>query len=168
MSHYVKNFSLAVYILPRDFKWQPSARVSQTFTVFLPQECDSSYHVTKPKCPPGPRPSGIPGVAWRHPTRNLATDVSQTVTGSATILAPPPLRLQKHPDLRAHDFAHSRCMWHEPSFANCSYVWSRRLCGITRTIASAMTTSWRENKFLLWRNLHSRVMFFAPCIVSVC
>ena len=134
-------------------------------TVLLPQARDSSHHVTKAKRTPRPRSSGIPGVTWRHPTHILATDVSQIVTGSPTIPAPPPLRLHKHTDLRAHDFAHSPYMWHEPRLANCSYVWNRRLCGITRTIASAMTTSWRENTFLLWRNLHSRVMFFFFCTV---
>jgi hypothetical protein len=40
---------------------------------------------------------------WRHSIRILVTDASR----SASILAPPPLGLQKHTDLRANDFAHS-------------------------------------------------------------
>jgi len=32
-------------------------------------------------------------------------------------MAPPPLWLQKHIDLLAHDLAHSPDLWHEPSLA---------------------------------------------------
>jgi hypothetical protein len=50
------------------------------------------------------------------------------------ILAPPPLWLQKHTDLRAHDFAHSPDLWHQSSLANVTCAWSWRLCGINCAI----------------------------------
>ena len=126
--------------------------------VLLPQARDSSHHVTKAKRPPRPRSSGIPGVTWRHPTRVLATDVSQTVTGSATILAPPPIRLQKHPDLRTHDFAHSPYMWHEPRLANCNCLKPETLWNHSnRSFCNDYIV--KGESFMLWRNLYSRVMF---------
>jgi len=48
---------------------------------------------------------------------------------SRRILAPPPLRLQKHADPRAHDFAHSPDLWHQPRLNNVTCAWSWRLCG---------------------------------------
>ena len=57
---------------------------------------------------------------------------------SATLLAPPPLWLQKHTGLRAHRFAHSPDLWRQPGLANSSYAWSRRLCGITPTINTSL------------------------------
>jgi hypothetical protein len=53
---------------------------------------------------------------------------------SRRILAPPPLWLQKHTDLRANDFAHSPDLWHQPRLAKvtCDSRW--RLCGITPAI----------------------------------
>ena len=39
--------------IPCDFKWQPSARVSQTIRSSS-LSCDSSHHVTEAKCPPQP------------------------------------------------------------------------------------------------------------------
>jgi hypothetical protein len=53
---------------------------------------------------------------------------------SRRILAPPPLWLQKHTDLRAHDFAHSPDMWHQPRLANVTCAWRWRLCGITTAL----------------------------------
>jgi hypothetical protein len=55
---------------------------------------------------------------------------------SGRIPAPPPLWLPKHTDLRAHDFAHSPYVWHQPRLANVTCVWSWRLCGINSAIAS--------------------------------
>ena len=55
---------------------------------------------------------------------------------SRPILAPPPLRLQKHIDLRAHDSEHFPHLWHQPRFVNITYVWSWRLCGITPAITT--------------------------------
>jgi hypothetical protein len=57
---------------------------------------------------------------------------------SRPILAPPPIWLQKHIDLRAHDFAQSPVWWHEPRFTNITYAWSWIRCGITRAIAVLM------------------------------
>ena len=49
-------------------------------------------------------------------------------------LIPPPLWLQKHTDLHAHDFAHSPHFGYQPSIVNVTCVWSWRLCGINPTI----------------------------------
>ena len=67
-------------------------------------------------------------MTWRRTASILAIEVS------ANILAPPPLRLQKHTDLRAHEFAHWPHLWHDHRLANCRYALSRRLCEITPTI----------------------------------
>jgi hypothetical protein len=57
------------------------------------------------------------------------------------ILTPPPLWLQKHTDLRAHDFAHSPDLWRRPRLANVTCVWSCRLYGINPVILSKAETS---------------------------
>ena len=49
---------------------------------------------------------------------------------STPILAPRPLWLQKHTDLRAHEFAHAPNLWHQPRLANFICAWSWRLCRI--------------------------------------
>jgi hypothetical protein len=46
---------------------------------------------------------------------------------SRPILAPPLFWLQRHADLRAHDFAHSPGFWHQSRLANVTSVWNRRL-----------------------------------------
>jgi hypothetical protein len=38
--------------------------------------------------------------------------------------------MQKHTDLRAHDFAQSPDLWRQPRFANVTTAYSRRLHGI--------------------------------------
>ena len=53
---------------------------------------------------------------------------------SRPILAPPPLWLQKHTDLRAHDLAHYPISWRQPRPANVTCSWSWRLCGIIPAI----------------------------------
>jgi hypothetical protein len=53
---------------------------------------------------------------------------------SRRILAPPPLWLQKHTDLCAHDFAQSPDLWHQPRLANVTCAWSWRSCGITPAV----------------------------------
>jgi hypothetical protein len=53
---------------------------------------------------------------------------------SRQILAPLSLWLQKHTDLRAHDFAPSPCLWHQPRLAKFTCVWGWRFCGITTAI----------------------------------
>jgi len=40
------------------------------------------------------------------------------------IPVPPPLWLQKHTDLLAHDFAHSPGLWHQPRLACVTCTWS--------------------------------------------
>jgi len=49
---------------------------------------------------------------------------------SRPILEPPPIRLQKHIDLREYDFAHSPYSWHEPTVVNVTNDWSWILCWI--------------------------------------
>ena len=56
---------------------------------------------------------------------------------SRPILAPPPLWVQKHTDLRAHDFAHSSDLWHQPRLANGTCAWRWRLYGINPAIVFA-------------------------------
>ena len=123
--------------IPCDFKWQPSARVSQTIRSSS-LSCDSSHHVTEAKCPP-------------QPTHLLllqrvdSTDDLAPWKWLGGILLPISLwkaqqeywhlhnSLQEHTDLRAHDFVYSPHLWHEPRLANCRCAWSQRLCGITCT-----------------------------------
>ena len=57
---------------------------------------------------------------------------------SRPTLAPPPLWLQKHADLRAHDFTHSTDLWHQPRLANVTCVWSLRRFRINPTITIAL------------------------------
>jgi hypothetical protein len=64
---------------------------------------------------------------------------------SRPIMAPPPLWLQRHADLRAHDFAHSADLWHQPRLADVTYAWSCRLCGINPAVPVA------PYLHLLWR-----------------
>jgi hypothetical protein len=70
---------------------------------------------------------------------------------SRPILAPPPLWLQKHTDLRAHYFAHCADWWHQHRFAKVTCAWSWRLCGINPAILFAMA-SWAPilRPFLLY------------------
>jgi len=60
---------------------------------------------------------------------------------SRPILAPPPLWLQKHTDLRANDFARCPDLWHQPRLANVACAWSWRLCGINPGIPYSMERS---------------------------
>jgi hypothetical protein len=64
---------------------------------------------------------------------------------SRRILAPPPLWLRKHTDLRAQDFAHSRVMWHHPKLATITCAGSWWLYGINlpRRI-SDLGTIWKQ------------------------
>jgi hypothetical protein len=54
---------------------------------------------------------------------------------SRPILAPPPLWLHKHTDLRAHDFAQSPGLWHQHRLTNVTRARSWRLCGINPAVA---------------------------------
>lgn len=61
---------------------------------------------------------------------------------SRPILAPPPLWMRKHADLRAHDFAHCHDLWHQPRFENITCTWGWRLCGINRALLSKNNPSY--------------------------
>jgi hypothetical protein len=65
---------------------------------------------------------------------NLTVFLPQSQDGSCyvsrTILAPPPLWLQKRTDLCARDFGHSPAFWHQPRLVDLTCAWSWRLCGI--------------------------------------
>jgi hypothetical protein len=66
---------------------------------------------------------------------------------SKWILAPPPLSLQKHTDLRAHEFAHSADLWRQPRLSNVTCGWSWTLCGINPSISEGMSfvyQAWHE------------------------
>jgi len=79
----------------------------------------------------------------RHFAWKPTTPFSQTLRSSCfshvfdscyvgrPIMARPPLCLHKHTDLRAHEFAHSPDMWHQPRLDNFTCAWSWSLCGIT-------------------------------------
>jgi hypothetical protein len=53
---------------------------------------------------------------------------------SRRTLAPPPIWLRQHTDLRAHEFAHSPDVWLRPKLTNVSWTWSWRLCGFNPDI----------------------------------
>ena len=53
---------------------------------------------------------------------------------SRPVPTPPPLRLQKHTDLLAHDFAHSSHLWQQHRLANVACAFSLRLCGINSAV----------------------------------
>jgi len=57
------------------------------------------------------------------------------------ILAPPPLWLQEHAELRARDLAHSTDMWHQPRLINVTCEWNGRLSGVNPTIQAASLTN---------------------------
>jgi len=56
---------------------------------------------------------------------------------SRPILALPPLGLQEHADLSAHDFEYSPDLWCQPRLANFNCAWTWRLLGITSAITCA-------------------------------
>jgi hypothetical protein len=124
-------------------------------TVLPSQTSDSSHRVLEAKCPPRPThltllhrahstdhplsrdwPGGILFVSWPL-TCHLSTK------GSARILAPPPLRLQKHTT-----YAHSPHLWHYFRLANCSYAWGRRLCGMTPNIHRKINVYYNKSMVL--------------------
>jgi hypothetical protein len=59
---------------------------------------------------------------------------------SRPILAPPPLWLQKHTDLRKHYFTHTPGSGHKARFANFTCAQSWRLCGITPAMTAYQST----------------------------
>jgi hypothetical protein len=65
-------------------------------------------------------------------------DCSYHVSRRRRILAPPPLWLQKHPELFAQEFAYCPYLWHQPSLINFTCVWSKRVCEINPAIHGLM------------------------------
>jgi len=61
---------------------------------------------------------------------------------SRPILAPPPLWMHKHTDLRANDFAHCHEFWHQPRLVNITCTWAGRLCRINRTLLNKNNPSY--------------------------
>ena len=94
---------------------------------------------------------------------NLTVPLPQSRGNSCYVsrptLAPPPLWLQKHTDLRAHDFAHFPDLWHQPRLANFTSIWSWTLCGNTPTIPNiTYLTPFRE--FLTVTQLPNKFSIF--------
>ena len=71
-----------------------------------------------------------PSARVSHTVRSSYLSHDYSCYVSRPILAPPPLWLHKHADLRAHDFAHTPNLWHQPRLANVTCAWSWRLRGI--------------------------------------
>jgi hypothetical protein len=67
---------------------------------------------------------------------------------SRTILASPPLWLQKYTDIRAYDSSYSLYLWHQPRLSNVTCVWSWRLCGINPAILPAVWCEWIHLQWL--------------------
>jgi hypothetical protein len=67
-------------------------------------------------------------------TAHLPQSHDRSCYVSWRILAPPPLWLQKHTDLRAYDLAHSPHLWHQPTLPNVFHAWSWRLPGINPVV----------------------------------
>jgi len=64
---------------------------------------------------------------------------------SGRILAPPPLWLRRHTDLRAHDFAHSPDLRYQPKLATITCAGSWRLYGIyPARCVSKLGTRWKQ------------------------
>ena len=112
-------------------------------TVRLPQPSDGSHFVPEAKRPPRlphlpvlrrvESTDSLESLEW--PGGNLLAFwlpmCHSSTKRSAILLATPQLWLQKHIGLRANRFAHYPNLWRQPRLANCSYAWSRTLCGIT-------------------------------------
>ena len=84
-------------------------------------------------------------------------------------MAPPSLWLQKHTDLRAHDFAHSRDLWHQSRLANVTCALSWRLCGIN---PATLLPHWQETAGIARHCFRSGMCVgavqYAPRDVSMC
>ena len=74
---------------------------------------------------------------------------------SRPVLAPPPLWVQKHTDLRPYGFAHSPGMWHQPRFANFTCAWSCRLGGINPAI-NVRASFLRTFFFIIFQGISER------------
>jgi hypothetical protein len=129
-------------VIPHNFKRQPSGRFSITVqsphlshVIAATMYQRPSVHLGRPTWRPYMGVHSTDHLVSREwPAANFSFcgyRCHSGTKGSARTPAPPPLRLQKHNDLRAHYFAHSSHLWRKHRLADCSYAWSRRLCGIT-------------------------------------
>jgi hypothetical protein len=73
----------------------------------------------------------------------LSRDCSYYI--SRRILAPLPVWLQKHTDIRVDGFTHSPVLWHQPRLANLTCTWSWKLCGFSACI----TGKWTQNEMTI-------------------
>ena len=78
---------------------------------------------------------------------------------SRPILAPPPLWLQTHTDLRAHNFAHSPHFWHQARLANFTCAWSWSLNGNNVLIH---TSRYRHRLWFWWSPVRLHSIEFHP------
>ena len=86
---------------------------------------------------------------------------------SRQILAFSPLRLQKHTDLRAHDFVHSPDFWHQPRLASVTCVLCWRSCGINPAIYAALHEAMFQVPPLPWRRLLSSPPVWACAVATL-
>jgi len=135
---------------PQDFKWQPSAPVYN-------RRYGPPTAVTWQQAP---CIRGQVSTHWPLLQRVESTDhlVHRQWTGGillafwlpmCEVCTPSLLRLQKHTKLRARALSH---LWHEHRLTNCSYAWSRGLCGITRTVPSFVLVSGNDTVDLSGRD----------------
>jgi len=82
---------------------------------------------------------------------------------SSPVSATPPLWMQKHTDLDAHDFVHSSDSWHQAKLANITCARSRRLCGITPSI-SFMGYGTSSKRFV-WELSGHALLVLRPALV---
>jgi hypothetical protein len=82
---------------------------------------------------------------------------------SRPILTPPQLWLQKLTDLRAHDFAHSPKLWHQPKLANVTCAWTWRLCVIIPAILGMLIWNWLESRMFVHNTLFNDVLCRTAC-----
>ena len=80
---------------------------------------------------------------------------------SRRILALPPLWLQKHTYLRAHEFAHSPDLWHQPRRSKVTCIWGWRLCGINHAI---IVLPWSKFLFIILLRLLVSVWSQILCV----
>ena len=130
----------------------PRLSISLWGTRYLEHQCTSILSQTEtlkvmlvgwwlPLCIPELHPQNGHHFAW-HPSGRIS-QIFQSIYFShwlqvlcTQIWAYPPLWLQKHTDLYAHNFVHSPNSWHHPRLINVTCTRSWRLCGITPAISS--------------------------------
>ena len=75
---------------------------------------------------------------------------------SRPVLAPPPLWLQIHTDMRSHNVTHCHELWHKHRLAKFTCAWSWRLWGITLATQNCRCTSRISSQF---HKAHSVICF---------